>query len=242
MVQKSKLIELVRRGHAELERFADQLSEAERNTRGVGEHWSARDVLSHVVGWKKRNIEYFNSIDRGETVQFSEDTNAENAAMADEYRKLSWDELRAVMDRSLESVLALVERLTEAELNDPQRYAFLQGRPAWRSIMGDSFMHPLATHLRPWYIQNGQREYATQLAEEETRLLLDLNDDPEWQGMTLYNLGCQYALMGEKDRALEKLAAGLRLNPGLGEFSRQDPDFASLHSTPEFEAVVAAAV
>ena len=241
MVQKAKLIELVRRGHAELVRFADNLSEEERQKIGEGDQWTARDLLSHVVEWRRSNTEDMNAYDRGEAVTATQDEDAENAARMAKYRTKSWDEVRQAVDQTQTAILALVERLTDEQLNDPQRYPFLNGRPAWRSVMSDSFMHPLASHLRPWYLQHGQGEYASHLAEEEARLLIELDDEPDWQGMTIYNLACHYALLGEKEKALEKLETGLRLNPGLADYSRQDSDFASLHGSPEFEAVVTGA-
>lgn len=237
MVKKSALIALIERGQAELVRFADNLTPAEQNTIGVGTTWSARDLLAHLVAWKTRNTEYFNQSDRGETVPSVADIDHENADIVEASRKLSWEELRRQVDDVLPAAMALVERLSEEELNDPQRYPHLDGRPAWRNIMGDAFLHPLASHLRPWYIAHGQVEYASHLAEEEARLQLDLDDAPDWQGVTIYNLACHYALIGEKDKALKKLEEGLQLNPTLAQFAPQDGDFASLHDDPDFKAI-----
>lgn len=234
MVKKEKLTELIRRGHAELQRFADNLSEPERNTLGVGEHWSARDMLAHLIEWKRRSAEYHDEADRGEDVASIKDINHENAAIVESYRKMSWDQVQAELDRALQTNLDVVERLSEEQLNDPDLYPFLNGRTAWRNLLGNAFMHPLAMHLRPWYIAHGQVEYATRLAEEEARLLCELDPDPQWQGLTAYNLACHYSLIGDTGRALNKLAEALRLNPGLTEYSHQDPDFASLHDTAEF--------
>jgi hypothetical protein len=165
------------------------------------------------------------------------DVDHENAEIIEAARKLPWEELRRSVDEILPAALELVERMSEDELNDPERFPHLNGRPAWRAIMGDVFLHPLATHLRPWYIAHGQADYATRLAEEETRLQLELDDSPDWQGVTIYNLACHYALIGERDKALKKLEEGLRLNPGLAQFAPQDNDFVSLHDDPDFQAI-----
>lgn len=241
MVQKDRLIELVQRSHAELVRFAESLSAAERRP-GDGEQWTARDLLAHMVESWRGNTADMNTYDRvGAVPTAVTDLDAENAARIAEYRARSWEELRQTLDQHYAAVLALIERLTVAELNDPQRYSFLNARPPWRALMSDTFLHPLASHLRPWYLQHGQREYATQMAEAEARLLIGLDDAPDWQGVTLYNLACHYALLGEKEKALENLEVGLRLNPSLIDFSRQDSDLASLHAAPEYEAVLSPA-
>jgi hypothetical protein len=59
--------------------------------------------------------------------------------------------------------------------------------------------------------------------------------------VTVYNLACHYALIGERDKALKKLEEGLRLNPNLAQFAPQDNDFASLHDDPDFQAITARA-
>lgn len=237
MVSKSKLIELLHCGQTEIDRFVDNLSQAEHDAIGDGDIWSARDVLAHVTEWTRREAADINACDRGEPYPDYTDIDAENAGIVAEYRRLSWDELHERMQQAFQDNLALVERLTDEQLNDPDRYSFMNGRPAWRFIVGNGYSHTLAMHLRPWYLAHGQREYATRLAEDETRRLVALDDAPDWQGVTIYNLGCHYALLGDKDAALEKLATGFQLNPGLKEYAHRDTDLVSLHGDPRFEAL-----
>lgn len=237
MVEKSKLSDLVQRSYAEMRRFGENLGVAGQNTFGVGEVWSGRDVLGHVVEWGRRKVTDFNAIIKGEAPPEYPDDDQANAEIAAEYRQISWEELLRRMDEGLRGNLALIERLSEQELEDPQRYSSLDGRPAWRDILSNAYNHALASHLRPWYNTHGQADYATRLAEEETQRLLDFNDSADWQGVTIYNLGCQYALAGDKHKALEKLREAYRLNPQLRQFSSQDPDLASLRGEPEFEAL-----
>ena len=56
---------------------------------------------------------------------------------------------------------------------------------------------------------------------------------------TRYNVACAYALLGEKERALEILEGFSEIGQGSFDWIREDPDFLSLHGDPRFERVVA---
>jgi hypothetical protein len=61
--------------------------------------------------------------------------------------------------------------------------------------------------------------------QEMTRELTSLDDSPDWQGIIRYNNACSLSLLGDKETAINELGEALKLNPGLTEWSRQDPDF-----------------
>ncbi len=52
----------------------------------------------------------------------------------------------------------------------------------------------------------------------------------------LYNLACGYALLGDRERALGTLAAAAERGEGFAIAT--DPDLASLHGDPRFQAIV----
>ena len=61
--------------------------------------------------------------------------------------------------------------------------------------------------------------------QEMTGQLTSLDDGPDWQGTIRYNNACSFSLLGDKETAINELREALKLNPGLTEWSRQDPDF-----------------
>lgn len=61
--------------------------------------------------------------------------------------------------------------------------------------------------------------------------------DPE-ETTILYNAACTYSLMGEKDQALSLLEKAVRNGYGHKEWLENDPDFASLHDHPRFQALM----
>ena len=86
--------------------------------------------------------------------------------------------------------------------------------------------------------RHGQAALATRMGEEGAARLGALDDSPTWRGEILYNLACQFALNGDRAKALALLTESLSLQPGLREWSTQDADLVSLREDPAFLALV----
>lgn len=56
---------------------------------------------------------------------------------------------------------------------------------------------------------------------------------------TAYNVACVYAILGERDRALDELARALRMGRGNLGWIANDPDLDVLRSDPRFDALLA---
>ncbi len=52
-----------------------------------------------------------------------------------------------------------------------------------------------------------------------------------------YNLACQYSLLGTTAEAIRELQEALTLNPGLTDWSKQDPDLDAIRDEPEYQAI-----
>lgn len=56
--------------------------------------------------------------------------------------------------------------------------------------------------------------------------------------LVLYNAACNFALLGESDRALDGLERALEAGVAVGDWIKHDPDFESLRRHPRFQAIV----
>jgi adenylate cyclase len=56
--------------------------------------------------------------------------------------------------------------------------------------------------------------------------------------LVLYNAACNWALLGESDRALDGLERALEAGVAVSDWIQHDPDFDSLRSHPRFQAIV----
>jgi len=52
-----------------------------------------------------------------------------------------------------------------------------------------------------------------------------------------YNLACHYSLLGAAAEAIRELQESLALNPGLIDWSKQDPDLDAIRGEPEYQAM-----
>ncbi len=64
---------------------------------------------------------------------------------------------------------------------------------------------------------------------------LDLYPD---EFVTLYNVGCSFARLGERERALEALDRAVGSGRGLRKWFENDADLDTLRGDPRFEVIV----
>jgi tetratricopeptide (TPR) repeat protein len=232
MTLRSKLVVLIERMSAEEQALFANLSEAERATRGEPDRWSPKDVIGHLAAWKERAVGNLEAAARGESPVRYDDYEAVNARDFEVYRDKSWAE---ILEKALTANRQLIEQIegrSEAELEA----VLHEERTVWQSIAGTGYAHPV-THLGQIYVDRGDSGYGTKLAEGAAEALLQLDRSPGWEGTVRYNLACHYALMGEAERAISGLREALELNPGLTDWSKEDPDFASIREEPGYLAL-----
>jgi hypothetical protein len=93
-------------------------------------------------------------------------------------------------------------------------------------------------HTAELVAKRGELERANDIQEETTELQLALVDSDTWRGNVLYNLGCHYAVTGQREKALENIGRGIELYPYLKEWAPQDSDLESLRDDPGLMALL----
>ncbi|MDY6877961.1 MAG: ClbS/DfsB family four-helix bundle protein [Chloroflexota bacterium] len=239
MELKSKLVELIESAFKEEQTLFDNLSEDERSVAGEPDRWSPKDVIAHLSGWKTRLAENLAAAASGGTVVRYADFEAVNAKEFEERRDWSWSKVMEEAAEACQQLVEQVEARSEDELRGTETLPWQEDRPLWRLIVGNGYIHPVAIHLSPIYIERGEKKYATELQEEAANLLGELDESASWQGTLRYNLACHYALLGETERAIKELEEALEMNPGLIEWSKEDSDLASIREEPGYLALCA---
>lgn len=227
MAKKSDVFAAVQFANQELLAFLAGLNDADRNTTGSAEQWSIRDMLVHLGLGDRDMAAAIAAIRKGENP--AEGITNEDGYQL--YKDQPWSEVESLVRSASTRLMEQVQALSEAELSLPVSSS--NGRLVWRMIAGSSFLHKVI-HIAQALIDRGERERALQLNDQVVQLGMKVDDTPEWQGLFLYNTGCYLALLGEKQKALENLEKGMRLNPTLVEYSKQDPDLVSLHGDSDF--------
>ncbi|UCG23046.1 MAG: ClbS/DfsB family four-helix bundle protein [Chloroflexota bacterium] len=213
------------------------LTEEERQAKGTADDWSPKDVLAHVAHWAAEAARELVDPESWVRPDYGDDFNATNARFWEKYREAGWDEIEALVEKAHEGLVSGVNGLSDEQLTDAERYEWTRGQPLWRRICLGNFYHPMA-HLGELFVNRGQIEEANAVQEKAAAMQLELSESDQWRGAVLYNLGCYYALTGQKEKALKNVAEALPLYDDLIEWAPQDGDLASLHDDPNFLTLV----
>ena len=150
---------------------------------------------------------------------------------------MTWPEVEDLVHQVHRDLLESLKDVDEEQLNDSQRYEWTNGRPLWQRINFRCFYHPMQ-HIAELVAKRGELELANDIQEETTELQLTLVETDTWRGNVLYNLGCHYAVTGQREKALENIGRGIELYPYLKEWAPQDEELESLRDDPGLIALL----
>jgi tetratricopeptide (TPR) repeat protein len=232
---KNELNELLQKGYQAERDFIATLSDEERDADGNFEHWTAKDSIAHNSYWRKSHAEDVLAVLAGKSPVQSDDDQV-NEGVYSQYKDQSWEEVDTLVETGLERMGEALAALSEDDLQRSDFYPWEQRQPLWREIVGNIYTHPII-HLSDWYIKRGSPTRAAELYQEMTGQLSRLDNSPDWQGTIRYNNACSFSLLGNKETAISELREALKLNPGLKEWSQQDPDFEPIRGEAGYKAI-----
>jgi hypothetical protein len=238
MERGERLRQLLHQTYARELAFVDQLDAAERERIGTFDNWSARDVLAHNAAWKEYLAGELAAASRGKPSARPADFdfNEENERIFRRHQGQGWAQILQTADAAHQSLMAQAAALTEDDLARRDLLPWQDGRPVWRMIVGNGVVHP-TLHLADAYRNLGATRAAAEMVAAVGEPLAGLDADPAWQSVVRYNEACGQALLGQSAAALASLRTALALNPELVEWSREDPDLASLRHLPAYRAL-----
>lgn len=231
----TELTELLKKGYEVEKEFVATLSDEERNAEGTFENWSAKDIIAHNAYWRKHHAEAALAVLAGKTPTHIDDDQI-NPEVYSQYKDQSWEDIDTLVDASMKRMGEAIASISEDDLQRHDFYPWEQGRALWREIVTNIYTHPVI-HLSEWHIKRGYPARAAEMYQEMTGQLTSLDDSPDWQGTIRYNNACSFSLLGDKETAINELGEALKLNPGLTEWSRQDPDFEPIRGEAGYKAL-----
>jgi tetratricopeptide (TPR) repeat protein len=232
---KRELTELLQKGYQVEKEFIATLLDQERNADGTFESWTAKDCIAHNAYWREHHAEDVLDVLAGKTPIHTDDDQI-NDEVYSRYKDQSWEDVDTLVDAGMKRMGEAIASLGEDDLQRHDFYPWEQGRALWREIVGNIYTHPVI-HLSEWHIKRGYPARAAEMYQEMTRQLTRLDDSPDWQGTIRYNIACSFSLLGDKETAINELREALKLNPGLTEWSRQDPDFEPIRGVAGYKAL-----
>ena len=159
---RAELLEALRSSREELDQAIAGLGESDLASPGVAEGWSAKDLLAHITAWEAEMLKALGQARLGRkptgAVVESPDVDALNARWQKETAKKPLDKVLADMEAARKQTIKQVERLTDEDLNDPRKYAWLKGTTLAELIAGETFEHERehAAQIRKWRAATGK--------------------------------------------------------------------------------------
>jgi hypothetical protein len=121
------------------------LSDEEMEAPGVVDDSSVKDLMSHQISWEAELVKLLWQARQGQkptTAHFGKQTDAElEAHWLAETRGRSLERIMADYKAVRRQTARRVEEFTDRELNDLQRFPWLNQKPLWQWIATDSYEH-----------------------------------------------------------------------------------------------------
>jgi hypothetical protein len=156
-MKKLELLSRLKSADADLERVFAGVPAALVDRPGVYDDPSPKDVLAHIAAWQQLETNWLRdslwgrgavryspgyevSLDAPDDV-VAEVTNRLNDYVFQQNRDRPFDEILDDYRRTYRELASTIERMSEDDLNDPERFDWWRGEPVWTSIEGNSYAH-----------------------------------------------------------------------------------------------------
>ena len=237
MDKKNQLLDLLSKSDQSEVNFISDISDKERAAIGAAQEWAVKDEIIHIAAWKAIMSERFASARADKSHPGYDDWDAVNEEIFQHHRKDTWQEVLEFRERSYQQLVEQIQSFDEDDLVDEQRYEWLNGRSLWKRTIHVGYFHP-HWHIALLYSKRGENGRGSRLMDQVTSILITLDESPRWQGQSIYNLACFYALSGDSERAIDNLGRAFSLSSDMIEWSREDTDLASVWEEPGYRALV----
>lgn len=158
-LSKTQLLTELRNEQASWEALLDEIGEAHMTQPEVAGGWSIKDIVAHITGWRRRTVQRFRAaldptVDM--TPLWPAGLNAD-----DDVDKINDWIYKTNRDRPLADVLndssevfqqlvAAIDALSDEQLNDPQRFPWLEGERLTGSFLFAHFHQEHEPDMRAW--------------------------------------------------------------------------------------------
>ena len=134
----------------------DGLSDEELQLPGVVGDWSIKDIMIHLSAWEAEMVKLLWQAKQGQPPSNPDWTEEQvdqlNQEWFEAYHARPLDRVMADFIAVRKQTSRRVEAFTDKDLNDPQRFSWLKGRPLWVWVAQDSFEHEAehTAQIRAW--------------------------------------------------------------------------------------------
>lgn len=97
--------------------------------------WSAKDILSHIVGWELEVVKQFKAFLTNPDVDDNYDIDSFNKSAVELRKHSSWDQIAAELKTAQAELSAFLSKLTQKEIDEEKRFI------EWVDILVNHYIH-----------------------------------------------------------------------------------------------------
>jgi hypothetical protein len=156
-MKKSELLNGLQEENQQWEALLDQIGLVRMDQPGVSDHWSVKDIVAHLTGWRRRTVVRLQAAQRREPeppppwpahLQTDDEI---NAWIYESNHGRSVSEILDESHQVFQHLLAAIEGLPDEVLIDPARYLpWLEGQPFNASEFFAHFHEEHEPDIRAW--------------------------------------------------------------------------------------------
>ncbi len=98
-------------------------------------NWSAKDILSHIVGWELEVVKQFKTFLTTPDVDDNYDIDSFNKSAVELRKHSSWDQTAADLKTAQAELSAFLSKLTQKEIDEEKRFI------EWVDILVNHYIH-----------------------------------------------------------------------------------------------------
>jgi len=169
-MNKNSLLDRIKLERGFWETLLDEVGEANMTQPGATGDWTFKDVVAHLAQWRQQTIAKLSAAKQQQPPTpppwpafLNEETETEqiNDWIYETNRHRSLEEVLNESRQQFDRLEELVQSLSEQDLLDPNRFAWMQGKPLGPTLLESSFGHFHEEHepiLRIWLDQLAKRQ------------------------------------------------------------------------------------
>ena len=198
--------------------------------------WHAKDHLAHLTWWRRRNVAVMEAVGAGTPLpELPRDDAVTNARIYAETKDRTVAEIGRDARAAWSAFESALEACSEGDLAKP--HPNFAGNQVWEVVPGMG--GHIGGHMMAWYMDAGKVERAEAAARWGYAFESALLPEGAKRAEASYNLACFFARAGRVDEAVPLLRDGLRFQPSLVEWAREDPDLAGIRDRDEVRELLA---
>ena len=155
-MNKAELLSGLQEEYQNWQSVLDQIGSDHMDQPGVAGHWSIKDIVAHLTGWRRRTVARLRAVQHGQPeppppwpphLQTDDEINAWI------YQSRKDSSVQAVLDEShqvFQELLATIEGIPEDVLADVNRFPWLEGQPFSAAAFFAHFHEEHEADMRAW--------------------------------------------------------------------------------------------